>query len=318
MQKQYKIAMFGAGKIAYKISAAIDACDNRIVRYGVASRDKSHAETFAKVNGFQKVYDTYEELLEDKQVDFVYISTPTQLHYENIKDCLLTGKNIICEKPFVLNFKEASELISIAEEKQLICMDAMWSMYMPMWQELTTILEEKKIGKPKFLSASFGYPNLNVPRLMDKRGGGSFYDLGVYCVTAAKRILGDEYIIKKARFENYQDVDIVNKIKLQMGDCKVRLHSSIKHRNSYLLSIVGTKGMIISRKFWMGKGFYLWKYPFTIKRYLYEYKKNGYEYELLEIVKLLDENKTDSMKWKHADTLGVVACMDQIRAYAER
>lgn len=318
MRRQYKIAMFGAGKIAYKISAALDACDDRIVRYGVASRDKTHAELFAETNGFQRVYDSYEELLKDEEIDFVYISTPTQLHFENMKACLLAGKHVICEKPFALNCNEAKELLTLAEEKHLICMDAMWSMYMPMWQDVMSAIEEDKIGKIKFLSASFGYPNLQNPRLLDKRGGGSFYDLGVYCVTAARKILGSEYAIRKAKFETYQDVDIVNLIKLQMGECKVRLHSSIKRRDSYMLSVFGTKGAILSRKFWLGKKFYLWKYPFGLKKYCYAHKKNGYEYELLEMIKLLDENRTESMKWRHADTLGVISCMDEIRAYAER
>ena len=279
MLKKYNIAMLGAGKIAFKISSAIDVCEDRIVRYGVASRDKSHAEAFAKSNGFQKVYNDYEELIRDTEIDFVYISTPTQMHYEHMKMCLLAGKNVICEKPFALNYAEVKELIILAEEKGLICMDAMWSMYMPMWQEISSLIENKEIGKIKLLTASFGYPSIHIPRLLDKNGGGSFYDLGVYCVTVAKRVLGNEYKIIKAEFEKYQDVDIVNKIKLQMGECKVRLHSSIKRRDSYLFSAWGSKGMILSRKFWLGRGFYIWKYPFSLKKYSYIHKRHDvFEY----------------------------------------
>ena len=318
MLKQYNIAMFGAGKIACKISSSISVCEDRIIRYGVASRDRSHAEAFAKANGFQKVYHDYEELLKDTAIDFVYISTPTQKHYEHMKMCLLAGKNVICEKPFALNVQETQELIQLAEERGLICMDAMWSMYMPMWQEISSLIDNKEIGDIKLLTASFGYPSMHIPRLLDKNGGGSFYDLGVYCVTVAKRVLGNEYKIIKAEFENYQDVDIVNKIKLQMGACKVQLHSSIKRRDSYLFSAWGTKGAILSRKFWLGRGFYIWKYPFLLKKCSYEHKMNGYEYELMEMVQLLDEKKTDSVRWSHADTLDVVSCMDKIREYAKR
>ena len=318
MLKKYNVAMFGTGKIAYKISGAMTACEDRIIRYGVASRNKSHADNFAKINGFQKVYEDYTELLNDSKIDFVYISTPTEMHYEHMKMCLLAGKNVICEKPFALLQEQAKELIDLAEESGLICMDAMWSMYMPMWKDLTELIAKGGVGNLKFLSASFGYPGLNVPRLLDKKGGGSFYDLGVYCVTVAKRILGNTYHIIKADFECYQDVDIVNKVKLQMGSCKVRIHSSIKRRSSYLLSVIGTKGMIISRKFWMGKGFYLWKYPFGIKKYVYVHRKNGYEYELEEMINLLDEKRIDSLQWKHEDTLEVVSFMDAIRAQAKR
>ena len=318
MLKKYNIAMFGTGKIAHKISGALTVCEDRIVRYGVASRNKSHAEKFAKVNGFQKVYEDYTELLNDTEIDFVYISTPTEMHYEHMKMCLLAGKNVICEKPFALNLKQAEELIALSEGSGLICMDAMWSMYMPMWKDVSELIDKGRLGKLKFLSASFGYPGLNVPRLFNPNGGGAFYDLGVYCVTAAKRILGNSYCIMKADFDCYQGVDVVNKIKLQMGSCKVRMHSSIKRRNSYLLSVIGTKGMILSRKFWQGRNFYFWKYPFGIKKYVYTHEKNGYEYELKEMIHLLDERRTDSLKWRHEDTLEVVSCMDEIRAYAKR
>ena len=212
MLKKYNVAMFGSGKIAYKISGAMTVCEDRIVRYGVASRNKSHAENFAKTNGFQKVYEDYTELLNDPRIDFVYISTPTEMHYEHMKMCLLAGKNVICEKPFALRQEQAKELIALAEESGLICMDAMWSMYMPMWKDLTELIDKGELGDLKFLSASFGYPGLNVPRLLNKNGGGAFYDLGVYCVTVAKRILGNSYHIMNSDFEWYQDVDIVNKV----------------------------------------------------------------------------------------------------------
>lgn len=318
MQKQYKIAMFGAGKIAYKISEAIDACDGRIIRYGVASRNRAHAERFAKENNYQKVFASYEELLKDDEIDFVYISTPTQLHYENMKACLLAGKHVICEKPFTLNAKEAKELIEIAHVKGLICMDAMWSMYMPMWDDVVSLIQSQTIGKMVLLSASFGYPNLHIPRLLDKKGGGSFYDLGVYCVTVAKRVLGNQYQIIKSKFEYFQDVDIVNKVKLKMNGCTVRLHSSIKHRDSYVFAVIGKKGMILSRKFWLGRGFYLWRYPLSVKKYSYVHDNNGYEYELREFIKLLDENKLESSKWSHEDTFSVVSCMDEIREWKKR
>lgn len=318
MQKQYKIAMLGTGKIAYKISEAIDACENRIVRYGAASRKRENAERFAEENGYHKVYDSYEELLRDKEIDFVYISTPTQMHYENIKNCLLAGKNVICEKPFALNEEEAAELIEIAESNALICMDAMWSMYMPMWKHIPEVINEGIIGKLKFVSASFGYPNMHIPRLMDEKGGGSFYDLGVYCVTAVQKVLGTEYKDIKAVFQYVKNVDVMNRVHFYVGNCRVRIHSSIKHRDSYIFCATGSKGMILSRKYWLGRGFYLWKYPFSFKKYTFSHEKNGYEYELQEMIRLLDERKTDSTVWKHQDTLNVIKCMDAVRKEAER
>ena len=316
--KQYNMAMLGAGKIAYKMSEAINACEDRIIRYGAASRDVNHAKAFAAETGFQKVYESFDELVEDEKIDFVYVSTPTQMHYEHVKKCLLAGKHVLCEKPFALNINEAKELIDLAEERNLICMDAMWSMYMPMWDKIDEMLQEKCFGKIKFLTASFGYPSLQIPRLLDKRGGGSLYDLGVYTVTAAKKILGSEYTVEKAEFEYYQDVDIVNKTRLKIQNARVRLHSSIKHRDSYMLGIVGTKGMLLSRKFWLGKSFLFWKYPMSFKKYSFTHEKNGYEYELKEIIRLLDEKKLDSKVWNHKDTLDVMSCMDAMRAKAKR
>lgn len=92
--------------------------------YGIASRDEAKAKAHAKKYGFKKHYGSYQELLDDPEIDWVYVSVPNSLHFEWSKKALLAGKHVLCEKPFTSNAKEANELVKLAKEKKLVLMEA--------------------------------------------------------------------------------------------------------------------------------------------------------------------------------------------------
>lgn len=89
----------------------------KVEAYAIAARDKERAEVFAGQYGFARAYGSYEEMLEDPQVDLVYIATPHSHHYKCVKMCLEAGKNVLCEKSFTVNAEQARELFSVAHEK---------------------------------------------------------------------------------------------------------------------------------------------------------------------------------------------------------
>jgi predicted dehydrogenase len=95
-----------------------------VILYAIASRDQTSAQKIAKKYHFQKAYGSYQELLNDPAVDIVYISTPNGLHFEWATKALKGGKHVLCEKPFTSNAKEARQLVKLAEEKKLICEEA--------------------------------------------------------------------------------------------------------------------------------------------------------------------------------------------------
>jgi predicted dehydrogenase len=95
-----------------------------VILHGIASRDLESAKQSAHKYHFKKAYGSYQDLLDDSDIDIVYISTPNGMHYEWASRALSAGKHVLCEKPFTSNAEEAQKLIKLAEEKGLVCEEA--------------------------------------------------------------------------------------------------------------------------------------------------------------------------------------------------
>ena len=111
------IAILGAGTIARKMALTISKMDT-INAYAIAARDLERAKAFAAEFNMQKAYGCYDDLVNDENVDLIYIATPHTMHYEHAKLCLEHNKNVLCEKPFTVNANQAKELFKLAEEKK--------------------------------------------------------------------------------------------------------------------------------------------------------------------------------------------------------
>jgi hypothetical protein len=95
-----------------------------VILHGIASRDRKTAQEAAKKYHFAKAYSSYQALLDDPEIDIVYVSTPNALHFEWSAKALRAGKHVLCEKPFTANAAEAKELVELAREKGLVCEEA--------------------------------------------------------------------------------------------------------------------------------------------------------------------------------------------------
>ena len=118
---EVKLGTIGSGVIVHSVLDNVMKIDG-IKLESVFSRSKEKAENLADEYKAQKIYTDFEKFLSDENVNTIYIATPNLLHYEQAKKSLLSGKNVICEKPFVTKSSQAHELKSIAREKNLICM----------------------------------------------------------------------------------------------------------------------------------------------------------------------------------------------------
>ena len=116
-----KTAILGAGNIAKSMAAALRGLQKRgenVEPYAVGARELSRAEAFAREQGFEKAYGSYEELVSDPEVDLVYVATPHSMHCEHTRLALEHGKNVLCEKAFTMNAGQAEEVIALAEKKR--------------------------------------------------------------------------------------------------------------------------------------------------------------------------------------------------------
>ena len=170
--------------------------------YAVAGRSREKAEAFQKEFDFAKAYGSYEELLEDADVQAVYIPLPNNLHVTWVKAALEKGKHVLCEKPLALNAGEAKEMYQTAAKHGVLLMEAYAYLHSPYAASLKNDIASGIIGDVDYIESAFitqGYKE--DIRLHKELGGGAMYDLGCYCTTMILSLIDSEPDFVKANAE---------------------------------------------------------------------------------------------------------------------
>lgn len=147
-----KLGTIGTGFIVSNILDGVMQTEG-ITLEAVYSRSYEKGKALAEKYGAQKVYTVLTDMLEDEDVEFVYVASPNSLHFEQAKLALEYGKNVICEKPFVTSRKKAEELIALAEQKGLFLFDAVPPSFLPNWFAVAEALP--KIGRLRLVMSNF-------------------------------------------------------------------------------------------------------------------------------------------------------------------
>lgn len=158
----------------------------------IAGRNMQKAEAFREEYGFKRAYGSYEELLEDPEVEAVYIPLPNTFHYEWTIRALQHGKHVLCEKPLAPSAKQAREMFSTAKENHVILMEAFAYQHSPYIREIRKLIEEGAIGELRYVGAALitsDYDHSNI-RMRKETLGGCTYDLGVYALSLVQRMTG--------------------------------------------------------------------------------------------------------------------------------
>jgi len=191
-----KFAILGCGHIATKMATAVKVLENKgmgVELYAVAARDIAKAESFAGEYSAAKAYGSYEKLVADPDVDLVYIATPHSHHYEHAKLCIAAGRNILVEKAFCANAKQAKEVIAMAHDKGVFLCEAMWTRFLPAIDIVRGWIAAGRIGEVQCVEADFSMPLSHVERLTNPAlAGGALLDLGIYSLTFADLFLNSE------------------------------------------------------------------------------------------------------------------------------
>ena len=186
---KHRWGIIGTGEVAYEIAFALRHLPNNDL-VAVASRKKENAERFASITGVGQVYDSYQDLISNENVDIVYIAVPNNLHYELNMSCLSSGKHVLCEKPFALNANQAMKVKELANQSGLFCMEAMWTRFIPSVQRLHQIVRSGDLGQIKFVDGSFGHLTTGSSLFSLENGGGVLLDLGVYLISNCVSLFG--------------------------------------------------------------------------------------------------------------------------------
>lgn len=179
-----KWAVLGTGVIANEMAVALKKIGRNI--YAVGNRTYSKAVDFAKKYGIEKVYDDYNDMFTDSDVDVIYITTPHNTHIEFMKKAILNGKHILVEKSITLNSHELNEAMELAALHNVVIGEAMTIYHMPVYKKLKEILDSGRLGKVNLITMNFGsYKEYNMNNRFFNRNlaGGAMLDIGVYALS---------------------------------------------------------------------------------------------------------------------------------------
>ncbi len=251
--------ILGCAAIAEKaFIPAIQESGNGIL-YGIASRDSKKAWDWALNFGFRKSYHNYQALLEDREIDAVYIPLPNNLHAEWSIRAVEAGKHVLCEKPMALSAEEVREMGKAAKKAGVLLMEGFMYKFHPQIERITEILRTKEIGDVRTVHSSFTFSRAfdeGNYRLSPEMGGGALYDVGCYPISLARLVFGEEpqSVFARCRMDPKTDVDLTGSALLEFtrGRTAHCDWSFEAHFQSRLLA-VGSEGSISLDRAFSGK-----------------------------------------------------------------
>ncbi len=185
--------VLGVANIAVRmVIPAIRVASNGVVA-AIASRDAARAEEAAGRLEIPRAYGSYEALLDDPDVDAVYIPLPNSLHEEWTVRCAGAGKHVLCEKPLATSAAACEEMIAACRQHKVLLMEAFMYRFHPRTRRVAELVRQGALGDPRLVRASFTFSvrSRDNIRLRADLGGGSLYDVGCYGVNFARMILGE-------------------------------------------------------------------------------------------------------------------------------
>ncbi len=322
MKKQYNWAILGCGKIARKFSEDLKLLPQANL-YAAASRDIKRAQEFANELGYQKAYGSYTELVQDPQVDVIYIATPHSHHHEHALLCLRHKKAVLCEKAFAINLREAQEMVACAKENNTFLMEAFWTRFQPSFLKAREILQTEKLGKLKMVRSDFAF---NAEKDAAKRlyntdlGGGSLLDIGIYPVFASLMALGKPSELKTM-------------VNFGFTGAEESILMSFKYPNGAMASLASSfaSHSSIQTEYWCEKGYLRlnkrWFAPTQISIWeagmdheeavpVEEIEGKGYQFEAEHVMQCLDNGQIESPKMSFQTSLDLIETLDRVRANA--
>ena len=315
------IAILGAGNIAGTMARTLNEMEEKGKRfccYAVAARELDRAQEFAEKYGFEKAYGSYEEMLADEKVDFVYIATPHGYHYEHIQLCLKYGKHVLCEKAFTLNAKQAREVFAIAEEKGLLLTEAIWPRYQPMRKILDELLASGTIGNTHLMVANIAFDSDHVPRMhRPELGGGALLDITIYPLNTAIMAFGDQIARVESSVQLTEaGVDAQESITLQFKDGKMAvIAASMYAQGDTSVMFCGENGRIHLENIFNPESLTIYnRSGEMVEKIERPEQLTGYEYEVRSCLNAIESGMIECPEMMHKDSIFMLDLMDELRA----
>ena len=290
------IGIIGTGRIAARFAdTALTGVESIYISCVYNPREES-ALRFIQQHNIQACTADWDEFVDN--IDAAYVASPHETHYEYSRKLLLSGKHVLCEKPAALKKEQVRELIDIAQNNQLVYMEALKTAYCPGYKALIKIAESGRIGRIVEVEAAFSrLTPLNTREYKDDDCNGSFLEFGSYTLLPVLTLLGCEYddiTFRTVRSQN--GVDAYTKAFIEYKDEYIDKTAIVKTglgaKTEGQLVVTGTNGYILAKSpWWLTKEFEVrYENPGKIERYRFGYEGTGLCYEVREFVHRIKNN----------------------------
>jgi D-xylose 1-dehydrogenase (NADP+, D-xylono-1,5-lactone-forming) len=276
------------------------AATDRVDVVAVGSRDGAKAQAYAPEHGIPRAHGSYEALLEDAEVDAVYVSIPNGMHHEWSMRALEAGKHVLCEKPYTRHPTEAEEAFATAEQAGLVLTEAFMYRHHPQTRTVERLVRDGAVGRVVSVKAVFSFPltDLTNVRAVPELEGGALMDVGCYCVSGSRLVAGEPVVVIAEQVVGPTGVDMALYGTLRFADDVVsQIEASFRAPERQLLAIVGEEGVMRVHAPWRVD----WGGELTIQRgtsreVVQVEEANSYTLEL--------ENLADAIEGRAAPLLG--------------
>jgi len=228
---------------------------NRVEMVAVGSRDRARAEAYAREHGLERAHGSYQALVDDPDLDAVYISLPNDTHIEWSIRALRAGKHVLCEKPLTRKTAEAEEAFDVAEQEGRLLMEAFMWRHHPQIRRLEELVVEGAIGELRLIRAvhSFTADDPLDIRLLTELDGGSLMDVGCYCVHAARHFAGEPERVYGESVWNDAGVDVrFAGTMVFPGGVLAQISSGLDVLETHQLDLQGSSGTLFLDDPWHG------------------------------------------------------------------
>lgn len=296
-----------------------DLVEHGFTVQAVGSRNLATAREFAARFQLPTAHGSYEALVNDPDVDVVYISSPHPLHYENALLALTAGKHVLVEKPFAMNEWQAQEIADLAASKGLVALEAMWTRYLPHMVRIRELIASGVLGEVRTLIADH---NQNLPKDPEHRlndpalGGGALLDLGIYPVSFAFDIFGAPDKIQAAASMTATGVDRQTAMIFEYGDGQQAvLHCALDTAGPNRAAVIGTAGSIdIDPVWYTPTGFTRYDDGGNVvERFDEPVTGRGMQYQAWEMERLVTAGATANNILPPSESVQVMAALDAVR-----
>jgi predicted dehydrogenase len=214
----------------------------------IGSRDTGRARDVATELGITRVHGSYEALLEDREVDAVYIPLPNHLHREWTIAAARAGKHVLCEKPIAMSSAEAEEMAEVCATEGVLLMEAFMYRLHPSWAAVREIVSSGRIGELRAVQSWFSYFNDDPTNIRNIReyGGGALMDIGCYSVNLSRMLFGAEpdRIEASITRDPASGVDVLTSALLGFGDGVATFTCSTRAEPDQRVHVYGTEGRL--------------------------------------------------------------------------